>query len=443
MPRASSHILLSLLSDAALACAGLIGIAPAPAAASAAVEADALDAAILSARIGATAPLEGLLAGADLEPAARALGEAQLAAIRRGGAGPAAALARYFALSDPDRGRRARAHEIATEVAFSAEEYAEAMRQADAFLSLKPDRPAKQLDSMRQTRQVAAILAAAPVQSVSRIEAALSTQGARDKVGLLRVPMKIGAAQAQAQAVVDTGANLSVVSAATARRLGLRMLDGEAAVGNSIGSDVPVRIGIAAQVDVAGATLHNVPFAVLADSALDFPMVPGGYAIEAIVGLPVLRALGRVTFGPGERLTVEAAPNRPAAAPNLLLIGNDPYAEVVIAGRPHPLFVDSGAVSSVLYRRFAAERPDLRPADAGKTQGKGGVGGTTTVRVANLGPLPVAIGGAAAEMKTIDVELADDANAEERYGVLGNDILRAFRSVTFDFRRGTLEAEPR
>ena len=439
MPRASSHILLSLLSGAALACAGLIGIAPAPAAASAAVQADALDAAILSARIGATAPLERLLAGADLEPAARALGEVQLAAIRIGGAGPGAALARYFALADQDRTRRARAHEIAAEVAFSAEDYGEAIRQADAFLSLKPDRPAKQLDSMRQTRQVAAILAAAPAQNVSRIEARRTTQGARDKVGLLRVPMKVG--EAQAQAVVDTGANVSVVSAATANRLGLRMLDGEAAVGNSIGSDVPVRVGIAARLEVAGATLHNVPFAVLADSALDFPMVPGGYAIEAIVGLPVLRALGRVTFGPNDHLTIEAPPNRPAGAPNLLLIGNDPYAEVVIAGRSHPLFVDTGAVSSTLYRRFVAERPDLRPVDAGKTQGKGGVGGTTNVRVASLGPLPIAIGGAAAEMKTIDVELADDANAEERYGVLGNDILRAFKSVTFDFRRGTLEAE--
>ncbi|QAY76373.1 aspartyl protease family protein [Sphingosinicella sp. BN140058] len=438
MPRASSHVLLSLLSGAILACAGLAGAAPADAAA-AAVKTDRFDAAILAARVGATAQLEQLLPG--LDPAARALAEAQLAATRLGGPDADAALARYFALGDQDRDRRARALEIASEVAFAKEDYAEAVRQADAFLALSPDRPAKQIENMRQTRVVAAILAQAPAQRVDSIAAGRPANGARDKVGLLRVAMAAGGAQAQA--VVDTGANVSVVNASTAKALGLRMLDGEAAVGNSIGADVPVRIAIADSLHFAGATLRNVPFAVLDDKALDFPMVPGGYRIEAIVGLPVLRALGRVTFGPGDALTIAAAPSGPAPAPNLLLIGNDLYAQVAIAGRVHPLFLDTGAASTALYKRFAAERPDLRPTDSGKSQGKGGVGGSTTVRVASLGPVPIAIGTATREMKSIDVELADDANEEERYGVLGNDVLRAFDGVTLDFRRGTIEAAPR
>jgi len=429
-----------LLSGAALACVGVSGVGPAEAAPAAArTEPDPFDAAIRAARVGETAPLERSLA--DLDPAARALAEAQLAAVRIGGDGPEAALARYFALGDQDRARRARAHEIACDAAFAEEDYAEAVRQADAFLALAPDRPARQIESMRQTRKVAAILAAAPAKSLTRIDTGRPVTAARDKVGLLRVAVAAGGGEAQA--VVDTGANVSVVNASTAKTLGLRMLDGEAAVGNSVGSDVPVRIGIADTLEVAGAVLRNVPFAVLDDATLDFPMVPGGYRIEAIVGLPVLRALGRVKIGPGERLTIEAAPSAPAPAPNLLLIGNDLYAQVAIGGRPHPLFLDTGAVSTTLYRRFAAARPDLRPTDGGRMQGKGGVGGTTMVRVASLGPLPVAIGGTVTEMKRIDVELADDANEEERHGVLGNDVLRAFDSFTLDFRRGTLEVEPR
>ena len=63
---------------------------------------------------------------------------------------------------------------------------------------------------------------------------------------------------------------------------------------------MPIRVGIADRLTIAGATLRNVPFLIIDDAQLTFP-VPGGYDIKAIIGLPVMRALGRMRMAAAAR----------------------------------------------------------------------------------------------------------------------------------------------
>lgn len=159
-----------------------------------------------------------------------------------------------------------------------------------------------------------------------------------DKVGLTRITFSVnGRSQ---EAVVDTGANLSVLSAAAARRLGVTVLEGGTDVGNGVQGTVPTRVGIAARIEIAGTVMTDVPFLIIEDANLTFPQVPGGYHIPAIIGLPELRALGRVRIEQAGRFVV--LPPAEAGAPNLVASGNDLFAEVSIDGRPVPLHLDTG-----------------------------------------------------------------------------------------------------
>ena len=46
-----------------------------------------------------------------------------------------------------------------------------------------------------------------------------------------------------------------------------------------------MRIGVADRLEIAGTVLRNVPFLIIDDEHLTFPL-PGGYDIRAIIGLP-------------------------------------------------------------------------------------------------------------------------------------------------------------
>jgi predicted aspartyl protease len=285
--------------------------------------------------------------------------------------------------------------------------------------------------------RLAAMLAGSPALAVEGAIGEGSTPARVDRVGLPRIDVAVnGIAQ---EAVFDTGANLSVLSAESARRLGLRLLDGASNVGNGVQGIVPIRVGIADRLTIAGATLRNVPFLIIDDAQLTFPL-PGGYDIKAIIGLPVMRMLGRMRVERAGRLALLAPAEARPAAPNMSASGNDLFVTVAVDGGDVPLHLDTGANKSSLSALYAGAHAEAVAALARRTAGMASAGGARLASVATWPNAPLALAGRTLVLPSLEIGLpAAEGPAPRFVGVLGSDVLRAFESYTLDLRAMRLE----
>ena len=262
--------------------------------------------------------------------------------------------------------------------------------------------------------RLAALLAGHPAQSVEGAIGEGSTPPV-DRVGLPRIDVAVnGTLQ---EAVFDTGANLSVLSSETARRLGVTILDGTSSVGNGVQGTVPIRVGIAERLTIAGATLRNVPFLIIEDAQLTFP-VPGGYDIKAIIGLPVMRALGRMRVEQAGRFVLAAPGQAQPAAPNMAASGNNLFVAVAVDGSIVPMHLDTGANQSRLSALYAAAHPEEVAGLPRRVAGMASAGGARLTTVAT-GQRPPGAAGRALRLPALEIALPSAEGPPPRFaGVL-------------------------
>jgi predicted aspartyl protease len=388
-----------------------------------------------SADRGDIAPIAAALA-ATTDADARALLSARLAAARfdpQAGLDPA--LARLAQGADPAMRRAALT--ILTSVAFTQGDYAEAVRTGLLLeQALADDSEARA--GVERARRLAQLLVGQGRQSVDGPVAHGSVPARRDRVGLPRIDVTING-QTQ-EAVVDTGANLSVLSLETAQRLGVRVLDARTDVSNGVEGTVPVRIGVADRLEIAGTVQRNVAFLIIDDAQLTFPQVPGGYDIRAIVGLPALRALGRLRIeNAGTFSVLPASAAAEAGASNLHGSGNDLFVDVILDGRPVTLHFDTGANQTSLSARYAAANPDAVAALQTGQSRMSSAGGTRTSQTATWPNAPLQIAGRGLRLPVLPINLPAGGARPPFNGTLGSDVLRAFESYTIDFGAMRLE----
>jgi len=415
----------------------LLALSPAAQAqASAPASPSPIDAAFEAAERGDLGPAERALRTAEGDAAA--LLRARLAAARYD-----AAVARDPALArlaeSGDRALRDAALAILTSASFAGGDY----RAAEAWGRRLAEAQAARGDAegaagTERAWRLAALLAGSPALAVEGEVREGETAARLDRVGLPRIDMAVnGMAQ---EAVFDTGANLSVLSAETARRLGLRLLDGASNVGNGVQGTVPIRVGIADRLTIAGTMLRNVPFLIIDDAQLTFP-IPGGYDIKAIVGLPVMRALGRMRLAAAAgRFAVLAPAEAQPAPPNMSASGNNVFVTVAVDGQSVPMHLDTGANPTRLSALYAAAHPETVAALARSQAGLASAGGAVAVSVATWRDAPLALAGRTLVLPSLQVALPAAAGPAPRFmGVLGSDVLGRFESYTLDFRAMRLE----
>lgn len=370
------------------------------------------------------------LASAD-DPDIRAIIEVRLAASRLNLPAVRAAMRRVR-----ERGvaPKWRAIAIATEAgaAFACGDYSLAASDGAVWLQL-PDGtdPIHTRSDILQLQAIAAQLAQMQRQSVIRRHSS-SSPAWRDKATLVRTMVTIDGRRQEV--VLDTGANVSVLTETTARMLGLEIVDG-ASVRSSSRAAVPVRLAMSRRLEIAGTSLRNVAFLVLKDSDLRLPL-PGGYEIPAIIGFPVLRAMGRVGFTPtsffGGRRAGPSARGTPMVAS-----GSDLYVITRVNGIEVTLHLDSGASSTTLGSRFAADHPAFTANLGRRATRSAGAGGAVEGTASVLRNATVEVGGVRAKVPAIDVITAT-GDAPGNYGTLGQDVLRAASGYTIDFAKMTI-----
>ncbi|MGZ4788026.1 MAG: hypothetical protein ACXVZV_10385 [Terriglobales bacterium] len=163
------------------------------------------------------------------------------------------------------------------------------------------------------------------------------------------------------------------------------------------------------------------------------PLPKGEHQIDAILGFPVLSALGQLTFTSDNKFTVDSATD--SSGSPIFMQQLNPLVEVNIHGRAIPLFFDTGAGSTTFpfryYDTFTGDVDGLQKV----RQGIGGAGGAKRVAAYRLPKLEIGVGGQTAVLKDISV-LAEPLGTDQDllYRTMGRDLTSQFKSFTLDFK---------
>ena len=274
-------------------------------------------------------------------------------------------------------------------------------------------------------------LAAFPRQSVANAlpaEVRSTVQG-----GNLFMPVSINGKAATA--IVDTGANFSVMSEGDARRLGLAIREAPGAHGtDASGGSVAFRLALAERLSVGAFELRNVAFLVARDEQQPFVDLPPGS--RAVLGIPVLLAFDVLRWHADGRLEIDI-PARPGARrdANLCFDGADLHASAEYRGTWIEMFVDTGATKTRLTTIFANDFPDdVRNATPAASTIRG-VGGSATAKVAVLENITLRVGGRDLVLDSVEALLESLPGRSDRFHVwAGFDLFSRARAMTIDFR---------
>jgi predicted aspartyl protease len=174
--------------------------------------------------------------------------------------------------------------------------YADAVRVYEQLLhGFASQMDAIERKSVEDDYHVAVLLKDAPPQTIA-FQAPVDVPTNRNPV-LGSFDAKVTANGIGESWILDTGANLSTVSASFARKLGVSLSKDTAQTQGITGAENPLHTAILPELKIGGAVVHNVVLLVLDDANLN---VPTGktthYQIQAILGYPVMQALERITF---------------------------------------------------------------------------------------------------------------------------------------------------
>ena len=324
-----------------------------------------------------------------------------------------------------------------------ADDYAKDFRYADAATTYsEAQRLAERLGQASECNagQEAsrwALLSTAPVQTIAD-HRPFTVVRKQDRLGLFQIP--VTAENYSGYWVADSGANLSVISRSLANRLGVALsTEGETTRGIE-GLSVVVHAAVIPEIRVGKAVLHNVAVLVVEDSELSFPNI--GYQIEGSLGVPVLRALGRITFHADGRVDFAGTSRKLAqGGPHNLFF--ERFTPLVVAdfGHGNQLFsLDTGAVGTILSVQFLQEDHGLIATGDLIDLQLIGAGGNLTAPAYVAHDLAAKVAGQCARLKDVQVLTQSTGLPDEFYGNVGQNALSQFSSFTLDFNSMNLTA---
>lgn len=316
--------------------------------------------------------------------------------------------------------------------------YVPAARAFEGALALSASVQPGKTDDLKDDLNYARAFAAVPPMTAA-LKSAESTPLTRDSMDLSRASASINGHRVDA--ILDTGATNSVVSASTAKRLHLRVVRFKGGVASGGIAQVSSQFAVADRLLFAGYEFRNVPFFVLPDEAVTVPLGDGVVGkFEPMIGLSVLRKLGRLEFvqRDGRESLRVGGTSIPGKLANILLPEGMPIVLVRVEPQGADLRVslDTGANRS----SFAPVAISAFPALAnGATQGRtsqAGAGGVLPNEEGTLiAQVTLQIGDQATALTRIPVSPGPD-NCD---GTLGQDVFRSGGGYVIDFDRMTLE----
>ena len=313
--------------------------------------------------------------------------------------------------------------------------YADAARAYDDLLANFSSRLEKaKLQGTQDDAGVARVLSRAPVQTI-RMHGLARLKTERNPIGSLVTELKVNAVKERW--LLDTGANFSVVSESFAAKLGLKPLPGTAqTMGGITGIENPMKIAILRELRMGGATIQNVVILILDDANLKIDLGKEEYQINGIVGYPVFRAFGTVTFEKDGWFEGGEAAKRNDRGTAMYMNLLAPVIECRVEGNELPFSLDTGASGTNLsLRYFDLFKGEIKNWKEGKSVSAGS--GGQVKRTIYLQPeLRLEVGGRTAVLKSVPIfHEAMGTDLDELYGNLGQDLVVGFQSFTLNFTK--------
>jgi hypothetical protein len=301
-------------------------------------------------------------------------------------------------------------------------------------------------EGIREKRHIGALLEHVPAETVEIAgDFSLERKGAE-------YPVSIAGRSFSAQ--LDTGASISLLSESTAKNWGVTLLEGTATLHGYGGGSFPARPGLIPTLEIGKAQLHNVVVFVTADQNLYISEIKR--QTHALLGYPVASALGRLTFARDGSLTVTTHPTASEQKGGarmwvgdgslLIALGTVPVidGDKLTGGTDARLFeLDTGSGSTYLTDHYLAENRSRFPGEPTFLARLAGAGGIHEIPAYEAHKLPLFFG-ATPVLCTGQHVLTQPqgGEAENYFGVVGQDVLQLFSSYTLDFRNMRFSVVP-
>ncbi|MBS1029744.1 retropepsin-like aspartic protease family protein [Gluconobacter albidus] len=255
----------------------------------------------------------------------------------------------------------------------------------------------------------------------------LGSRNAEVEVNGIRVPW-----------LMDTGAQITVISASLSIKLGVRLLDGDAKIGSTTGN-VQGRIGFIDLLHIGTASVENVPVMILPDAQLKIGDLP---QIQAIFGLPIFVAFRRAAWLDNNN-TLALGETAPTANGNIKrLYWHDEGIGIPIATVRGTMgaHLDTGANDTTL--RAAAHAMLNIETERNASHYTATVGGAAGVRKTEMQRYPAltfTIAGAPISLTNVKI---DDSN-EQGAARVGDDFMSQIGRLVLDFETMQVAAFPK
>jgi hypothetical protein len=262
-------------------------------------------------------------------------------------------------------------------------------------------------------------------------------QAVHNRLGSWNVPVQVNGVNGQW--IFDTGADLSTLTESEAKRMELSVFETKAYVTGSTDKKNALRLAVAGDLHFGAAHVHNAVFLVVADQALNIG--PLHYQITGILGLPVLRAVGRIEIPKNGLARIRPRGAVSAESPNLFFDEVSPIVEIGHGQRRLQMFLDTGANSTVLYPSVrdalsATETSSIRT----RREKTAGAGGTIERKTEVVPKLRIEFFETPVNLKKVSLlPEMPTGNKKYRDGVVGMDALWSGFRLDFDAMR--LEVE--
>ena len=319
--------------------------------------------------------------------------------------------------------------------------------QGDSYFKLGQYAKAAQNDSIVITRYSKAIdkaalenvmnellirhaLVTTPPQQTT-INANTTVHWTRDKIGLLEIPMTT--AGQSIDAIFDTRANISSITKTYAAKLHLHSLDVSYQEGAGItGAQFQVGLAVADSLYIGNILVKNAVFQVMPDTLLY--IAPVKFQLNLILGLPVIQQLQEIQWYSDGNMTIPLTPTA-SDLHNFAFDGLDPVLALITDNDTLGFHFDTGASSSVLYAAyFEKHKTTILRSAIKKTQTFGGAGGVRKKDSYVLPSLHLALNNKTVAVDSVSIFPQKISPGEKLYGNIGQDFMRQFSKMTFNFR---------
>ncbi|MDR0228780.1 MAG: retroviral-like aspartic protease family protein [Flavobacteriaceae bacterium] len=242
--------------------------------------------------------------------------------------------------------------------------------------------------------------------------------------------------------VFDTGAGLNCITETLAKKMGFQIINSETIKAKSFtGASNEIKIAIAPKLTLGNVIVENTVFLVFPDDSFTF--AEGLYIINGIIGFPIAKELGTITFEKEQLTFTKSTPNTKEDK-NLFFESLRPIVILEYQGKKLPFNLDTGAQNSMfskpLFDLFAKDITAKATKITNTTSSAGAQ--QKTMELYQLDNQVFKLNKQSLNLPKMLIDYQNnDVYGPYNYGNIGQDILSQYNKVIISFEHNYLKLE--